>query len=67
MKKIVLKKKKKCCSNPHLMGLMSGVMAVGALVGIAITWVTLISWEQLNRQAVAEYTARVVQQELMKR
>lgn len=67
MKKSIFKKKKKNFLAHHPVCAMSILLGCSALVGITLSWVTLFSWEALNRQAVAEYTARVVQQELMKR
>jgi hypothetical protein len=65
--KLFFKKKKKGFVAHHPMCSMSMLLGGIALVGITMSWVALISWEQLNRQAVSEYTARVVQRELMKR
>lgn len=52
--KPLFKKKKKSLLSMDSRWVVPMLLSVGALIGIAITWVTLLSWEQLNREAVAE-------------
>ena len=52
--KALFKKKKKSSLSIDSKWVIPMLLGVGAIIGVVITWVTLFSWEQLNRQAVAE-------------
>jgi hypothetical protein len=65
--KAIFKKKKKSSLSLDSKWVIPMLLGVGALIGIVITWVTLFSWEQLNRQAMAERTMNAVQRSMMLR